>query len=111
MASLSTVSAANGTIASKTLLGAYISFPGSTTWATDLSTFTSAMGQAPAIADTFVDWTSWGSAMDGQAAWSANVMQGLPYIPVVAIPMATAADSSADSSFRDIASGAHDADF
>jgi hypothetical protein len=69
------------------------------------------MGQAPAIADTFVDWTSWGSTMDGQAAWSAAVMQGLPYTPVVAVPMATSADASADSAFQAIASGAHDADF
>ena len=36
---------------------------------------------------------------------------GLPDTPVVAVPMATSADASADSAFQAIASGAHDADF
>jgi hypothetical protein len=98
-------------MASKTLLGADISQPGSPTWANDLSSFTSAMGQAPAIVDTFVDWSNWGSSMDVLAQWSAGVISGLNYLPVVAVPMATNADSSADSAFQAIASGAHDSDF
>ncbi|HTI81371.1 MAG TPA: glycosyl hydrolase [Acetobacteraceae bacterium] len=95
----------------QTLLGADISQPGSPTWATDLSSFTAAMGQAPAIVDTFVDWSSWGSVMDILAQWSAGVISGMNYLPVVGVPMATNADSSADSAFRAIASGAHDSDF
>lgn len=95
----------------QTLLGADISHPGSPTWATDLSSFTSAMGQPPAVVDTFVDWSSWGSVMDILAQWSAGVISGMNYMPVVAVPMATNADSSADSAFQAIASGAHDSDF
>jgi hypothetical protein len=97
----------------KNILGADISYPGSPNWNTDLSTLTSAMGEAPAFVDTFIDYNDgWSSTvMQLQTQWSASIISGLGYIPIVGVPMATTSDASADAAFQAIISGAHDATF
>ena len=95
-----------------TLKGAYLALPNQTPYANDLSTYTAAMGQPPAVMDAFLDdTTGWGSGIQNSASFISGLFKGLGYIPTFAIPMAMTADSSAASAFAAINAGTHDADF
>jgi hypothetical protein len=100
----------------RTLLGAYIGVPGDTISQSQLSSFISAMGQVPQLLDCYIDynqvtWDTWANycqyivsnaATDPNTA-GATLCVGFPmYLPEV--------HNTPDQAFRDIASGAHDAD-
>ncbi len=97
-----------------TQLGAYVGTVGDPNSVSQLASFTNAMGQAPTLLDGFMDqnqvtWTSFVSYVQYMISNAQNdpSTANIPF--ALGMPMKTVADSSADQAFKDIASGAHDA--
>src|SRR5664279_346392 len=89
------------------LLGAKIGDPQSSDGSSNYNSFVSAMGQTPAVIDTYIDYSVQPSDWGNSAAYSAAGIHNENAIPCVGIPMAISGDD-ADSDFKAIASGAWD---
>ena len=113
---------------SKVLLGAYIGLPDdsntpdpyypglnyNTAAADQFASFTSAMGQAPGLMNTYVDYTLPEADWVSQSQWAASSWAADSWaaseIPAIGIPMASQGEN-ADTSFKNIISGGEDSIF
>lgn len=93
--------------------GAYLGYPTSTAYQTNLTALTSLVGQSPAAIDTFVDWakpmSAWVQNSQSSAARLASSM-GTSVLPVLALPLGSSVSDglTALQRFNAIASGAYD---
>jgi hypothetical protein len=97
----------------KVLLGTEIGDPPSSNGSSNYTSFVAAMGQAPGVLDTYIDYSvqpsNWGNSAS-YSAWgveNANTTFSANMIPCVGIPMAITGDN-ADTDFKAITSGAWD---